>query len=102
MSAAAVIASGFASSVGSFAAEAVTVAALTVLGVFTLIAACSFLPRNLGRKKPPGRPAGPERDEEAERRACPWCDTHDCLDSTMCNCDEPCGSWICVVKEASL
>jgi hypothetical protein len=36
-----------------------------------------------------------------ERLACPWCDTRECLDSSLCNCGVPCGSWLCVVKEAS-
>ena len=36
-----------------------------------------------------------------ERPVCPWCQTRDCLDSTLCSCKEPCGSWLCVVKEAS-
>jgi len=30
---------------------------------------------------------------------CPWCDTRDCVDSTLCRCGEPCGSWLCVVEE---
>jgi hypothetical protein len=36
-----------------------------------------------------------------ERDECPWCDTRTCLDSSLCNCEVPCGSWLCVVKEAS-
>lgn len=35
------------------------------------------------------------------RGKCPWCDTRDCLDSTLCNCPAPCGSWLCVDKEAA-
>jgi hypothetical protein len=30
---------------------------------------------------------------------CPWCGSHECLDSSQCNCKTPCGSWLCVVKE---
>ncbi len=30
---------------------------------------------------------------------CPWCGSRECLDSTLCNCETPCGSWLCVVKE---
>lgn len=37
----------------------------------------------------------------APRPACPWCGTRECLDSTLCNCADPCGSWLCTVKEAS-
>lgn len=35
------------------------------------------------------------------RPECPWCHTHECIDSTLCNCGDPCGSWLCTVKEAS-
>lgn len=37
----------------------------------------------------------------APRPQCPWCDTHACIDSTLCNCEQPCGSWLCEAKEAS-
>lgn len=37
----------------------------------------------------------------APRPLCLWCDTHECLDSTLCNCKVPCGSWLCTVKEAA-
>jgi len=43
----------------------------------------------------------PSAPEAAVRGQCPWCDTRDCLDDRMCNCDGPCGSWLCVVKEES-
>ena len=39
--------------------------------------------------------------DDAEREHCPWCDTHACNDSTLCNCTEGCGSWICEAKETS-
>lgn len=39
------------------------------------------------------------RDPEP-RPQCPWCDTRECLDRTLCNCGGPCGSWLCVDKEA--
>jgi hypothetical protein len=35
----------------------------------------------------------------AERPSCPWCDTHECIDRTMCNCAAACGSWLCEAKE---
>jgi hypothetical protein len=36
-----------------------------------------------------------------QRDECPWCDTHACIDSTLCNCETACGSWLCEAKEAS-
>jgi len=35
------------------------------------------------------------------RPQCPWCDTRECLDSTLCNCAGPCGNWLCVDKETA-
>jgi hypothetical protein len=49
----------------------------------------------------PHPPTEPNPVLAAYRDECPWCDTRDCLDSTLCNCGEACGSWLCVVKEAS-
>jgi hypothetical protein len=46
--------------------------------------------------------AGPNPVYDALKRPrCPWCDTHECIDRTLCNCAGPCGSWLCVVKEES-
>lgn len=33
------------------------------------------------------------------RPECPWCDTRECIDKTLCNCLKKCGSWLCVIKE---
>lgn len=34
-----------------------------------------------------------------ERPGCPWCDTRDCLDRTLCSCSQACGSWLREAKE---
>jgi len=39
--------------------------------------------------------------QAADPEACPWCDTHACIDRTMCNCAAACGSWLCEAKEAA-
>lgn len=46
---------------------------------------------------------GVEWCQAAEPPCCPWCDTHACIDRTMCNCEAACGSWLCEAgdKEAS-
>jgi hypothetical protein len=39
--------------------------------------------------------------QAADPEVCPWCDTHECIDRTKCNCAAACGSWLCEAKEAS-
>ena len=39
--------------------------------------------------------------DDAEPEPCPWCHTRECLDRTLCDCAERCGSWLCEAKEAS-
>lgn len=51
------------------------------------------------RPHPPTQP-NPVLDAY-ERDECPWCDTHACIDSSLCNCAVACGSWLCEAKEAA-
>lgn len=46
-------------------------------------------------------PPADEAVQSGPREVCPWCDTRECIDKTLCNCARPCGSWLCTVKEAS-
>lgn len=98
-----VIAAGGAAEVGHAVIAVLTVAA-TVTGALVMLGAALWgalyaFGRRQQRLYPPD-PPNPVPDV-CERGFCLWCDTRECLNRALCNCTVPCGSWLCVVKEAT-
>jgi hypothetical protein len=100
MADAGIVGAGFAASLGHvlWVIEAwvgITVTGCTVIVVLWCLAAT----RGQQEEHAATRPS--RVIEVGERPMCPWCETRRCTDSSLCNCAVPCGSWLCVVKEAS-
>jgi hypothetical protein len=70
----------------------------SALAVITIVYA--YRVATWDRRHPPAEPAPPAGDDPRPRPACPWCDTHACIDRTMCNCTAACGSWLCEAPAA--
>lgn len=103
LAAAGIITAGGLAELGNYALDALTIAALAVGSYVMLIVFLCLLAISVFRWRKRHEPlvlvVAPL--PENATGPCPWCDTHECLDSTLCDCGAPCGSWLCVVKEAS-
>jgi len=99
MAAAGIVGAGFAASLGHVLWVIEAWVGITVTGC-TVIVVLWCLAATRGQKRHAATQPNPVLDAY-ERPMCPWCETHECIDSSLCNCEKPCGSWLCVVKETN-